>query len=414
MTSLYPTSHGVRDFFDRLSGSATTLAEVYRDAGYATLSMSSILFTGKFTNLHQGFEVVHESGSIPSAESAKTSRDYVDRLIPWLEAHRELPFFVFLHVADPHDPFTPYAPYDTLWADPAKRESHELQGKQLLKLIADPLLRHMGSPMPTREELKAARLDPDAYVAHNKDLYDGAIRGMDEELGRLMEALRGLGLDGRTLVAFTSDHGEEWLDHGRTFHGQSVYGEMNNMALILRGPGIPKGTVVEPTVQVIDVMPTLVEMSGLAAPKGMQGASLHALLEESRPDAGDVHAHGGVPHDWEDRPAVSEKLETNTGSSGGSPPPRDTESVALILGGYKLIHNIKRPAGAPEFELYDHSQDPLDQDDLTAARPDMVERLRKELEKWRQRAAAAKLPADASQGVSAEELEKLRALGYVQ
>ncbi|HEY7922885.1 MAG TPA: hypothetical protein VII62_06865, partial [Vicinamibacteria bacterium] len=77
-------------------------------------------------------------------------------------------------------------------------------------------------------------------------------------------------------------------------------------------------------------------------------------------------------------------------------------------------HNIKRPAGAPEFELYDHSQDPLDQDDLTAARPDMVERLRKQLEAWRRRAAAAKLPADAAPGVSAEELEKLRALGSVQ
>lgn len=413
MTSLYPTSHGVRDFFDRLSGSAHTLAEAYRSAGYATLSLSSILFTGKFTNLHQGFEAVHESGSIPGGETSKTARDFVDLLIPWLETHRELPFFVFLHVADPHDPFTPYAPYDTQWADPEKREAHERQGKQLLKIIADPLLRHMGSPMPTREELKQAGLDPSAYIAHNQDLYDGAIRGMDQEIGRLMESLRGLGLQEKTLVVFTSDHGEEWLDHGRTFHGQSVYGEMNNMSLIVSGPGVPKGAVVKPTVQVIDVMPTLLEMSGLEAPKGMQGASLLHMLADAPAADGSVHAHGGVDH-LEDRPAVSEKLETDDGKSGGSPPPRDTESVALILGGFKLIHNVKRPAGTAEFELYDHSEDPLDQKDLAAARPDVVERLRKKLEAWKQQAVAARLKPDSTQGVSAEELEKLRALGYVQ
>jgi arylsulfatase A-like enzyme len=413
MTSLYPTSHGVRDFFDRLSSSATTLAEVYRAAGYATLSLSSILFTGKFTNLHQGFESVHEPGSLPDAESAKTARDYVDRLVPWLEAHRELPFFVFLHVADPHDPFAPYAPYDTTWADPARRDEHARQGKKLLEVIADPLLRHMGSPMPTLEELKKAGIDPEAYTAYNRDLYDGAIRGMDEEIGRLMEALRGMGLDEKTLVVFTSDHGEEWLDHGRTFHGQSVYGEMNNMSLILRGPGIPKGAVVTPSVQVIDVMPTLLALGGLEPPKGLQGSSLLDLLDPTHAEDA-VHAHGGVVHDWEDRPAISEKLETDGKSSGGSPPPRDTESVAIIQGGLKLIHNIKRPAGKPEFELYDHAQDPLDQQDLAAERPDAVLRLSKQLAAWRQRANAARLEPDSTEGVSAQELEKLRALGYVQ
>ena len=82
MTSLYPSSHCVRDFSDRLPGSAVTMAEVYRDAGYATLSLSSIMFTGKFTNLHRGFEEVHEDTSLPDRESSKTARIYVDRLLP--------------------------------------------------------------------------------------------------------------------------------------------------------------------------------------------------------------------------------------------------------------------------------------------------------------------------------------------
>ena len=99
LTSLYPESHGVQDFSDRLPSAALTLAEVYRDAGYATLSMSSGLFTGRFTNLHQGFEEVQENGSLKGeTRTSKTARTYVDRLLPWLEAHREVPFFVFLHV----------------------------------------------------------------------------------------------------------------------------------------------------------------------------------------------------------------------------------------------------------------------------------------------------------------------------
>src|SRR5262249_28275921 len=116
LTSLYPTTHGVTEFSGRLPASAHTLAEVYREAGYATACFSSVIFIGKFTNLHQGFEELHEGASLPDEESSKTAREYVDRLNPWLKAHRDAPFFVLLHVTDPHDGYKPYAPYDTLFA----------------------------------------------------------------------------------------------------------------------------------------------------------------------------------------------------------------------------------------------------------------------------------------------------------
>ena len=315
LTSLYPTTHGVKEFADRIPSSATTLAEVYREAGYATVSYSSILFTGRFTNLHQGFEEVHEDGSLPDRKSNKTAREYVDRLLPWLRAHKDVPFFVFLHVADPHDPYRPYAPYDTLWAEAAKREGHERDAKHVKTFIADPLLREFG--MPSWPELEKARLDPKAYVAQDRDWYDGAIRAMDAEIGRLAEGLQGMGLTDRTLLVFTSDHGEEFLDHGRMFHGQSVYGELTNMSLIVRQPGsVPAGTVVENTVQTIDVMPTLLAMGGLPLPREAQGRSLAPLFLR-RGAAGSVRADSG-PAGWTDRPAVSEKaLITNV----GGPPP---------------------------------------------------------------------------------------------
>jgi arylsulfatase A-like enzyme len=408
LTSLYPTSHGVVDFLDRLPASAKTLAESYREAGRATLSMSSIPFTGKFTNLHQGFDEVHEGGSLSTPDSSKTAREYVDRLLPWLEAHREVPFFVFLHVADPHDPYKPDPPYDTLFADPARTEGHERQGKEVKKHIADPLLRHMGSLMATREELLAAKVDPAAFVGHDRDLYDGAIRGMDAEMGRLAERLRQLRLDRKVLLVFTGDHGEEFLDHGRMFHGQSVYGEMNDVPLILWGPGRVPRRAVDETVETIDVMPTLLEASGLPVPAEAQGRSLWSLVTEPS-------AVGVVRADdhWAARPAISEKNVTFT--AAGAPPPRDTESFAVILGGYKLIHNTKRPAGRPEYELFDHRGDPGDQKDMAGEHPEIVARLAKELEAWHRKAAAARLKPDTAEAaMDSDELERLRALGYIQ
>jgi arylsulfatase A-like enzyme len=407
LTSLYPATHGVRDFNDRLPNSAVTLAEVYREAGYATLSMSSGVFTGRFTNLHKGFEEVQENGSLKGeARTSKTARIYVDRLLPWLEAHREVPFFVFLHVQDPHDPYRPYPPYDVLWADRAGEAEHERQAKEVRKFIADPLMRAF--QMPSRDDLRRAGLDPEAYVNYELGWYDGAIRGMDPEIARLLEGLRNLRLERRTLVVYTADHGEEFLEHGRMFHGQSTYGELSNVPLILWRPGtVAAGAVVEQTVQAIDVMPTLLEMSRLHLPKSVQGHSLLPLL--STPSSGTAYA-ATPPQAW---PAVIEKASTR---DGGGSPPRDVESFAIIRDGWKLVHNTKHPTGRPEYELYHHGKDPLDEADLAAEQPEVVKRLASELEAWRRMAEAARLPPDSKsrEGLGKEELERLRALGYIQ
>jgi arylsulfatase A-like enzyme len=243
-------------------------------------------------------------------------------------------------------------------------------------------------------------------VKHDRDWYDGSIRGMDAEIARLLERLRSLGLADRTLVVFTGDHGEEFLEHGRMFHGQSTYGELANVPLLFWGPGIvAKGPAVDVTVQSIDIMPTLLEISRLPAPEGMQGRSLVPLL------AGPAGEARGGPG----RSAIVEKAATK-GDVGGAPPPRDTESFAVVSAGWKLVHNVKRPAGSPEHELYDHARDPLNLHDVAKDNPEIVQRLAKELDAWHGMANAVRLKADAAaaETLSQEELERLRALGYVQ
>jgi arylsulfatase A-like enzyme len=236
---------------------------------------------------------------------------------------------------------------------------------------------------------------------------------MDAEMGRLVERLRALGLDRKTLLVFTGDHGEEFLEHGRTFHGQSVYGELDALPLVFWGPGVvPSGSTVERTVETIDIMPTLLEISRLKVPAQAQGRSFLSLLAPGRRrDGGDVRADAPG---WVDRPAITEKASTT--EPMGAPPPQDTESTSIVAGGWKLIHNTKRPEGKPEFEVYDHANDPLDRTDVAAGHPDVVQDLAKKLESWRKMAATAKLKPDAetAKSLSKEELERLRSLGYIQ
>ena len=95
---------------------------------------------------------------------------------------------------------------------------------------------------------------------------------MDTEIGRVLEQLDELGLTDRALVAFVGDHGEAFLEHGQMWHGNTVYGELTNVPLILRQPGvIPANWDVSVTVRTIDLMPTVLELSGLPVPEAAQG-----------------------------------------------------------------------------------------------------------------------------------------------
>jgi arylsulfatase A-like enzyme len=268
--------------------------------------------------------------------------------------------------------------------------------------IADPFFRLVG--LPTAEELRQAGLDPAAYVANERDWYDGSVFAMDAEIGRLMERLRAPDLAGRVLVVLVSDHGEEFLEHGRMFHGQSVFGELTNVPLLFWRPGaLPAGARVRATVETLDVMPTLLELSGIESPAGLQGRSLAPLLRA----AGRPSFSAGAA-----RPAFSEKraLDDILG-----PPPRDTESYAVVWDGWKLVHHVRRGAAVPEHQLFDHARDPLDRLDVADRHPEVVARWSDLLRRWRERVEAARLPGDGDLAprLSAAELERLRSLGYL-
>ena len=401
-TSLYPTSHTVRRFNDRLPASAETLAELFHREGYATLGLSSITFTGRFTNMHQGYEEFHESASLPQKLNSKTARHHVERLLPWLERHRDGRFFVFLHVADPHSPFEPYEPWNDFYGEAGDLESYIEQRETVRPHIDNPLMRQFG--MPRREDVEEAGLDPERYISYEYDAYDASIRAMDEEIGLVITALDELGLRDEVLVAVVSDHGTELFDHDDHFHGHTVYGELNQVPMLFWGPGhIPAGVRIEPTVETLDLMPTVLELAGIAAPENLQGQSLVPLMGEG--------ISGTAEGRYRPRPAVTEIERT---------PPRALPSelgdcFALAHDEWKLVR-CEPVEGEATSELYHRLADPLDQHDLAAEQPEKVAALMEQLDGWRQRAMANRLTSDdeLAEGLSAEELERLRSLGYVQ
>ena len=400
LSSTYPTSNGIYDMHHRVSSAATTLTEAFREAGYATWHTSSVPFSGRASNLHQGVEVLHERSSIELPEGlkpSKTMRVVTDRFLDWLDEHHEVPFFAFVHGMDPHDDYEPYPPYDTMWAKPGEGERHRERVEKVKPLIESEFMKRRG--LPLREELEAAGIDPQAFVDHELDWYDGSIRGADAELARIVERLDQLGLRERTLIVFVSDHGEEFLDHGGHFHEENVYGELQNVPLVFSWPdAIASGRRVADTVQLLDVAPTILQLAAIPLPDTMQGQSLAPLLSASDDAA-----------PWQARPAIGEWKRRRDQQGGG------IDAFSIVDGGWKLIHNVERPDGYPEYELYDHRADPLDQNDLAAEHPDRVEQLAAKLDAWHTWALENRLPTseEAMEGMSDEELKRLRSLGYI-
>jgi arylsulfatase A-like enzyme len=220
--------------------------------------------------------------------------------------------------------------------------------------------------------------------------------------------------DSRTKVqtVILADHGEEFIEHGKAFHGQSAYGELANVPLLMYWPGvIPPGVQIKETVRNLDVMPTLLELSGLRVPARIQGQSLLPLIAAARKGAspGTVAAAGVTG--WKPQPAITEKLRRPTAWR----PAEDTESFGMVWDGWKFLHHVRRAKDAPEYELFDHRVDPLNLKNVAAQHPQVVEQLKAKLAEWREMTEAGKLPkADAAEGVSPKELERLRSLGYVQ
>jgi arylsulfatase A-like enzyme len=212
-------------------------------------------------------------------------------------------------------------------------------------------------------------------------LYDAEVHRVDAFVGELVAELRRLGLDRRATVVLVSDHGVELGEHGRLLH-ESLHVEVARVPLILRLPGAQKAAVVGKTVETVDLVPTLLELTGTPVPAAVQGRSLVPfLLGIATPP---YRAFG------------------ETGLDGGC--------RFASLDDYRLL----AWATGDRVELYNLGPDPLEQQDLAAAEPQRIEVLRRQLAEWQTRVAQTAFGPGAAQPLAEDTLKQLKSLGYVQ
>jgi arylsulfatase A-like enzyme len=219
-----------------LAEAERTLAEILREAGYATAAVVAGPWMKRPFGLAQGFDHYDESGLATS--DGRRADSVTDAALLWLDGARGRDFLLFLNYYDPHGPYDPPEPF-----------AHAF--------------RPQGAPrpagLPTGDELQA--------------LYDAEILYMDHHLGRLFDGLRARGLFERALIVVTADHGELLGEHGRLGHGQTLTQPELQIPLLVKAPGPePARGRSEAPIQLTDVMSMVLARVGLAATAEAQGA----------------------------------------------------------------------------------------------------------------------------------------------
>lgn len=386
VTSTYPWVHGQGA---PAAGTAdlTTLAEAFSRAGYRTAGFSEVAWPllergfGSFENTAGGDLFGDPRGN----SAAKT----LAAALEWAREDDGQPFFLLVHTYEVHSYFL-------------GKPAHHAFAQKALPAYQGPFrewgIRDLARPAGPQvvEALLGASAEDVAYV---RALYRGAVAELDAEVGRFADGLATAGLDGRTVVVLTSTNGEGFRpDLKRVHHGGRLHDDVLHVPLFFRWPGHLAPGASRALVGTLDVAPTLVRLAGLPEEPRFAGRSLVA------PDASFLSRFRGprfVARELPARPVVAQEALFRTLPSGAREP-ATTPQLALYLEWASLVTDGSAAA------LYDLKADPGQEKDLAAARPDVVDALRGQLQRVAQGAGRA------GSGPDAAQLEQLRSLGYVQ
>jgi arylsulfatase A-like enzyme len=387
MTGLYPTATGVWHFSDVLSDRYLTLAEIMRSQGYLTASFVQNGNAGPYAGLHQGFDILRDERAMGN----DTETILGEPVFKWIEKHRDQNFVLYLHTVDPHGPYAPKPPFDDWYLAE--------QGRGLA-VESDPRHELEGMTKPTAEERRAR--------------YAGEIRRNDSFIPAFLDKLRELELFEDTLVIFLADHGEYMGEHEIWEHRPPGLMPVIHVPLMMIYPRrFPKSRRVAENVQLIDVVPTILEMAGIdRSGLLLQGDSLVDLIEGRNPDY------------WRDRLVISEEP---TAMIKENPCPCASlifrnwhlNASTWTWPGGPLVKWFPTPQAIAKLRVFDFHDDPREEGLFLSFLPDLHLR-------WLHYQAVddlanidgsihARLTADDDAGkrLDPETLEHLRGLGYV-
>jgi len=340
-----------------------TVPELLRAARFTTGAITENGWVTFEQGFGRGFDTYQENKG-PDIMEPKGQVDVTfAKAEEWLRRHRDERFFLFLHTYQVHYPYVPPAEYAGLFAD---------------------------------------GVDPASPPSVDAANYDREIRFTDDMLRKLYATMRELGIADDTIVVLTSDHGEEFSEHGCSWHGEQLYEEVVRVPLMLHGPGVPAGRRVPEPVGLVDVMPTILALAGVPVPPGLMGVDLAPALASAHAPA--------------DRQIVVEAwIDDYCPGKGYQKPGFGVRQGARKLARY-------RRGGTVEYEAYDLDADPGERSNLYAADPAAHADLRAFIDGYEEDAKARATALQTEARATAEpaavpiddrQREKLRALGYM-
>lgn len=267
LTSLHPSTHKTKEDASKLPKSALMLSEVYQKAGFKTASFIANGYVSNAFGFDQGWD--HYTNYIREQRETNASNVFGEAQA-WIEKNQANRFFVYIQTIDPHVPYDPPDEFLKMY-DPEPYHG-QVQNRR------------------THLMLDEVKKNPKKYTFTKRDkerieaLHDGEISYHDEYFGRFLAKLHELGLDENTLVVVTSDHGEEFQEHGSWGHGHSVYQELLGVPLMFRWPGVlPANVRIDPVVSTLDIGPTVLEATGVPIPQPFEGRSLLGFMRGDWP-----------------------------------------------------------------------------------------------------------------------------------
>jgi arylsulfatase A-like enzyme len=364
LTGLYPSRHGLTSHDRYLASSLATLPQLFSKAGYRTAAVVNSHNLAPEFGLDRGFEQYRYVEERVSRR--EPSVEITDQAMEWVRQAVGESLFLFLHYYDVHSDYVSLPDYEAAFLKP-----------------------YDGAADGTTAQLAAYREGKFSLSASDApnliDRYDAGIFQMDLEIGRFLDFLKKEGLWEDALFVLTSDHGEEFFEHGGVLHGQTQYQEVIRVPLLIKGPDVPAGRRVAYPVSLVDVVPTLAARTGFEAPPGIDGIDLSPLLA------------GLEEKTLEDRYLFSEADHNNVEHD-------ITRSVRHRT--FKLHFNrLSR-----EYRLFDLARDPAELEDVAPGEKDALAALTARLDRF---VASEKLEAPV-RTLSEEEIEKLRSLGYLR
>jgi arylsulfatase A-like enzyme len=400
---------GLENWRNPVPEDVLTLAEHMHRAGYQTAELTTNANAGSMSGLDRGNDMFREAGVKNQSMSAvRLHEDFWT----WRAAYPGGPFWVHFQTTDVHNPHTPFAPFAGLFVDSERRRVAD-EWTELTEKIPET------EDVRIVEALDQIGADQTAYWSAQRDLHDEAMAHQDYRLGRLVARLKATGEWERTLLIIAGDHSVaagSW-DYGllmRDPQPAHVYrtdwatpllrSGVSRVPLIVVWPGhIAPGQRFSQPVSMLDLLPTILDLTDLPMPEVMQGQSLAPLF------LGETG--------WEPRPVILDyfEVDSDTGELRGHIEVIDDRwGASLEINPDPELHE-KRRSAAPLL-LYDLWEDPYALNSLHAERPDLVEKYTKFLKaQFRAHQALAQRFSRAEDApLTAEQLKTLRSLGYIQ